>query len=118
MDTGGGEAIPVDYSVVDLFETALTFDKLPAGSNMRDGSFNGRVFFVDAPATMDERKVVRVTVGGGEYELFTHNRDLRARIRETVASNQKIAFYGELGIYRDRWQFVLHGKEWLPDSKN
>jgi len=118
MDTGGGEAIPVDYSVVDLFETALTFDKLPAGSNMRDGSFNGRVFFVDAPATMDERKVVRVTVGGEEYELFTHNQDLRARIRETVASNQKIAFYGVLGIYRDRWQFGLHGKEWLPDSNN
>ncbi len=117
METGGDKPIPVDYSVVDLFETALTVDKLPPGSNMRDGSFNGRVFFVDAPATIDEKKVVRVTVGGEEYELFTHNQDLRARIRETVSSNQTIAFYGELGVYRDRWQFVLHGKEWLPEPQ-
>lgn len=118
METGRDEPIAVDYSVVDLFKTALTFDKLPPGSNMRDGSWNGRVFFVEAPATMDERKIVRVTVGGEEYELFTHNQDLRSRIREAVRSNQKLAFYGELGIFRGRWQFVLHGKEWLPPDKN
>ncbi|MEX1117259.1 MAG: endonuclease/exonuclease/phosphatase family protein [Terrimicrobiaceae bacterium] len=117
METGSAKPIPVDYSVVDLFATALTFDKLPPGSNARDGSFNGRVFFVDAPATIDDRKVVRVTVGGEEYELFTHNQDLRARIRETAQSKQHIAFYGELGVYRGRWQFVLHGKEWLPSSQ-
>ncbi len=118
MESGGGDPIPVDYSVVDLFATALRFDKLPPGSNMRDGSFNGRVFFVEAPATIDERKVVRVTVGGEEYELFTHDQDLRARIRSLVTSQQKIAFYGELGVFRERWQFVLHGKEWLPISQN
>jgi len=67
---------------------------------------------------MDERKVVRVTVSGKEYELFTHNQDLRSRIREAVRSYQKLAFYGELGMYRGRWQFVLHGKEWLPPHKN
>ena len=115
MDTGEAKPIPVDRSVVDLFASALTFEKLPPGLNMRDGSFNGRVFFVDAPATIDEKKVVRVTVGGEEYELFTHNQELRARIRESVELNQKIAFHGELGVYRERWQFVLHGKEWLQD---
>ncbi len=117
-ETGGDSAIPVDYSVVDLFETALTFEKLPPGSNVRDGSWNGRVFFVQAPATIDDRKVVRVTVGGEEYELFTHNQELRTRIREAVIANQELSFYGELGIYRGRWQFVLHGKEWLPAPEN
>jgi hypothetical protein len=118
VESGEGAPIPVDYSVVDLFESAMTHDKLPPGSNMRDGSWNGRVFFVEAPATMDDRKIVRVTIGGEEYELFTHNQDLRSRIREAVRSNQKLAFYGELGVYRGRWQFVLHGKEWLPPTKN
>ncbi|MEI8312344.1 MAG: hypothetical protein WCH98_16445, partial [Verrucomicrobiota bacterium] len=105
--------VRVETSAVNLFDSALKIAKLPPKAALRDGSFNGRVFFVEAPASVDERGFVHVSVRGEDYDVFTHDKDLRPRIRERAKTDGHLSFYGELGTYRGRWQFLLHGKEWL-----
>lgn len=112
-----GTPRPVNTSLVDLFDAALSPENLPGGGSMRDGSFNGRVFRVDAPARIDQRGIIRVTVQGQDYEVFTYKKNLRPKIRERVLETGRLAFHGELGTYRGRWQFVLHGPEWLGLTK-
>ena len=108
--------VRVEASAVNLFDSALKIAKLPPDTSLRDGSFNGRVFFVEAPASVDERGFVHVKVRGEDYDVFTHDQDLRPRIRERAKTDGSLSFYGELGTYRGHWQFLLHGKEWLPDT--
>ncbi|MBE2204141.1 MAG: endonuclease/exonuclease/phosphatase family protein [Chthoniobacterales bacterium] len=108
--------IPVETSPVNLFDTALKTAELPPETALRDGSYNGRVFFVEGPASIDERGIAHVVVLGQDYEIFTHDKDLRPAIREQIRKDSRVSFYGELGTYRGRWQFVLHGKEWFPSK--
>jgi hypothetical protein len=112
-ETGPEAPVPAAASVVDLFASALKTSKLPPDTAMRDGTFDGRVFFVEAPATVDEHGFVHVSVLGADYDVFTHDQDLRPRIREQAKADGRLSFYGELGTYRGHWQFMLHGKEWL-----
>jgi len=111
---GPADPVRVDTSTVNLFENALVPEELPQGTDLRDGSFTGRVFHVSAPARIDERGRIYVQVLGQEYVLFTHDRDLRRLMRSSVDKNGHLVFYGELGQYKKEWQFLLHGPEWFP----
>ncbi len=110
---GPGTPIRVEVSTVDLFATALKPADLPPGADLRDGTYTGRIFFIEAPATVNERGHVSVKVGGLDYDVFSHDKDLRNVYRDRARATSKLRFYGELGQYRGNWQFVLLGKEWL-----
>ena len=109
---GPGTPIHTNTSTVDLFASALKPADLPPEANLQDGTYTGRVFLVEAPATVNDRGYVSVEVRGQTYDVFTHDKDLRPRIREQARQNI-LRFYGELTQYRGHWQFMLHGKEWL-----
>ncbi len=115
--TGPGTPLEVETSTVDLFASAPSPETLPEGADLRDGSFTGRVLRVDAPARIDPRGIVHVTVLGEEYDIFTHKRDLRPEIRDQVRKTGRLVFHGELALYRGRWEFILHGREWLEAPK-
>lgn len=112
-EDGPAAAVAVETAPVDLFANALRFDKLPAGANVRDGSYNGRIFLVEAKCAVNERGHVKVTLGGEEYDVFSHQKEVRDEVRNRARSGQVVRFYGELGTFRGNWQLVLHGKEWL-----
>jgi hypothetical protein len=112
-ETGPATPIRVKTSTVDLFDSAVRTAGLPADTNLRDGTFDGRVFFVEAPATVDERGFVHVRVRDQDYDVFAYDKGLRRLVRELARNDASLRFYGELGTYRGRWQFLLHGKEWL-----
>ena len=116
-ETGPDAPLRVDTSAVDLFAAAPKTSELAPATALRDGSFDGRVFFVEAPATVDPRGFVHVNVLGNSYDVFTHDKDLRPKIRDRAKADGKLAFYGELGTYRGRWQFLVHGKEWLAPAR-
>lgn len=117
-EAGPDAPVRADALLVDLFAAAAKTSELPPDTDLRNGSFDGRVFFVEAPATVDEHGFVHVSVLGKDYDVFTHDQDLRPRIREQAKADGRLSFYGELGTYRGHWQFMLHGKEWLaPGSR-
>ena len=112
-ETGSGTPIQVETSPVDLFAAALKPAALPAGTDIRDGTYTGRIFYIEEPALVNEKGFVSIKLGELEYDVFSHNKDLRDTIRTRAKTQAKLRFYGELGQYRGRWQFVIQGKEWL-----
>jgi Endonuclease/Exonuclease/phosphatase family len=112
-EEGPGKPVPVATTTVDLFANALKIAELPAAANIRDGSYNGRVFYIEAPASVNEKGWVKVTVAGQEYDVFSHDKELRATMRQQAKSVAALRFYGELGQFKGNWQFLVHGKEWL-----
>ncbi len=113
-ETGDSTVFRTEVSTVDLFATALKLAELPEGTDIRDGNFTGRIFLVEAPAHVNERGHVKVTIGGHEYDVFSHNRQLRDDLRARARAGTLTKFYGELGTFRGNWQFLLHGREWAP----
>ena len=109
---GSGEPVVVG-SLNDLFQTAIDPSQEASGTDFRNSSYEGRVFKLNAPAKINSKGIVSVKLNDAEYEIFTPIKDLRPVIREMVQKTGKLQAYGEIGSYRDRWQFVLHDKEWL-----
>lgn len=112
--TASPKALPVELSSVDLLANAVPIRDLPPGRDLRDGSYQSRVFLVDAPASVNDEDRVYVKVNGEDYQVYTHDAELRVSIREAAKRNSRLRFYGELGTYRGEAQFIVHGKEWFP----
>jgi endonuclease/exonuclease/phosphatase family metal-dependent hydrolase len=109
----GGETLKVDYARVDLFATATNPAELPEAADIRDGSYNGKIFYVTAQGYVNEKGHVKVKVRDQEYDVFSHKPEIRDDVREQARDGKTLRFYGELGVYKGSWQFVVHGKEWV-----
>ncbi len=108
-----GETRKVDYARVDLFETAIKPSELPAATDIRDGTYNGKIFYVTAKGYVNDRGHVKVKVRDQEYDVFSHQKEIRDSLREQAREGKNLRFYGELGVYKGSWQFVVQGKEWV-----
>jgi hypothetical protein len=101
----------VEYAAIDFKKTALTAAQIPAGANLRDGSFNGKIFHVAGRAIVGPR--LAVTFQGGDYEVYASDAALREQLRAAWRDGATVSFYGELGQYRGRWQFVIKDASWV-----
>jgi Endonuclease/Exonuclease/phosphatase family len=101
----------VEYAGIDFKKTALTAAQLPAGANLRDGSFNGKLFHVEGRAIAGPR--LAVTFQGGDYDVYAPDAALREQLRAAWRDGATVSFYGELGQYRGRWQFVVRDASWV-----
>ena len=110
---GTGDTLTTDISPVDLFKTALKYSELPKDTDIRDGTYTGRIFYIDAPCHLNDRGHLKVTLDGHEYDVFSHRAEIRDDMRTRVREGKRLRFYGELGQYRGNWQFVIQGKEWV-----
>jgi hypothetical protein len=52
-------------------------------------------------------------VNGLDYDVYAHDKKVLKRLRELAETTKELSFYGALGTYKGRWQFVLHGNEWI-----
>lgn len=111
---GGGDPIKVETSPVELFASAVKYSSLPAGADIRDGNYTGRIFLIEEKAHVNDKGHVKVTLDGHEYDVFSHNKELRDDLRARARDGRLRKFFGELGQYQGRWQFLVHGKEWAP----
>ena len=95
---------------VDL-STALTLGTLPAGANLRDGSYTGKLFRVEGPAA--DGPLLKVEFAGAVYDLYSPDPAIRDLIAAQRSANRAFRLYGELGIFRGNWQFVVKDASWL-----
>jgi exonuclease III len=100
----------VDYRAADLAAVAVTAETLPQSAQLRDGSWNGRIFLVDAEVVPDRHP--RVQVRGEEYEVYGVSDAVRDRLHEQRRAG-RLSFYGELGTFKGRWQFVVRDVSWV-----
>ncbi|MFA5265781.1 MAG: endonuclease/exonuclease/phosphatase family protein [Opitutaceae bacterium] len=81
------------------------------GANLRDGSFNGKLILVQGTAIAGKR--LGVEFHDDKWEVYVPDAVLRDRLRASWKSGQKLRFYGQLGQYKGRWQFVIEDESWL-----
>jgi len=99
------------YATAELASTALDASKLAAGADLRDGSYNGRIVLVEGRPISGQRLAVELL--GQEWEVYSPEARVRDQLRGQWKSATRVRFYGELGQYKGRWQFVLRQADWL-----
>jgi endonuclease/exonuclease/phosphatase family metal-dependent hydrolase len=110
--TGPGEPV-LQMSASELFKNAIDPSKESDRADFRDGSYHGRIFLIHAPASVDKKGKISVKVNGLDYDVYAHDKKVLKRLRELAETTKELSFYGALGTYKGRWQFVLHGNEWI-----
>ncbi len=112
-ETGPDTLVKAEVSSTSLFANALKPDALPAGADIRNGTYDGKIFLIEEPCYVNDKGHVKTKVGGLEYDVFSHNKELRATLRDRARTEPKLRFYGELGQFKGNWQFIVHDKDWL-----
>ncbi len=108
---GETPAHKVDLARAD-FAGAVELAQLPAAADLREGSWTGKLFHVDAEA-LDDR-LLRVEVRGQIYEVYGPRKEIRERLyAQRREPGGRLRFYGELGTFKGTWQFVVKGTEWV-----
>jgi hypothetical protein len=110
-DDGDGAVNKIDLSKAD-FASAVVVATLPAGTDLRDGTWTGKLFHVEA-AALDER-LLRIEVNGQTYDVFGPRKEIRDRLYAQRREHAgRLSFYGELGTYKGNWQFLVKSQEWV-----
>lgn len=105
------EVWKVNYAGIDLSQ-AIDLDSLPQDADLRDGSWNGKLFQVEG-ASMAGRSV-RVRVRGQVYDIYAPDRAVITELRGQHQQSRKVKFVGQLGTYKGDWQFVVQDISWVP----
>jgi hypothetical protein len=103
------------YAVAQLASVALDTTKLPPGADLRDGSYNGRIVLVEGHPIAGQRLAVEAL--GQEWEVYSPEPRVRDQLRTLWKTAGRVRFYGELGQYKGRWQFVLRQADWLISTQ-
>ncbi len=101
---------PVRYDSIDLAGIALTAATLPPGTNLRDGTYSGRLFRVEGRAA--EGPLLRVEFAGETYDVYSPDPAIRDQLAAQRRARGAFRFYGELGTFRGQWQFVVRDASW------
>ena len=101
----------VQYGTRDVTQGALTEANLPPQANLRDGTYTGKIFRVEGAVTEGPRLGVRFR--GETYDIYVPDPALRAQVQTRWPGGTMARFYGELGRYKGRWQFVIKDGSWL-----
>lgn len=98
----------VNYAAMDVTKEAVN---VPAGVSIRTAEYKGKLFRVEGKVAPGSRLAVEFR--GETYDVFSHDPALREKLRKDYAEGATMRFYGELGQYRDRWQFVVQDASWV-----
>lgn len=101
----------IDYAAVDLAKVAIPPGSLPAQVDLRDESRKGQIFRVEGRIAPGRRLAIEFR--GQTYDIWSYDAALRDRLRDSLRPGETFRFYGELGVYRDRWQFVIQHPSWV-----
>ena len=105
------EAVRVDYAGVDLRTTAVDGLSLPVGTDLRDGTWNGRLLKVKGQSLPGRN--LQVQFAGEVYDIYAPGRDTRDALEAQRVRGRTFEFYGELGTFRGNWQFVVRDVSWV-----
>lgn len=100
----------VDYGGIDLSAEVIDLSKIQASADLRDGSWTGKLFYVRGEVVV--AKYPTVNYRGAAYEIYGSEKEIRELIYEQREKGW-YDFYGELSLFKDRWQFIVRDKHWI-----
>ena len=101
----------VNYATMDLPRLAVDVSRLAADASIRTEANKGKLFRIEGRVPPGERLMVEFR--GETYDVWSFDEDLRRRLRAEIPAGSTLRCYGELGQYRDRWQFVIQDPSWV-----
>lgn len=101
----------IAFAKVDLAAAAVATGSIPTGASIRTESFKGKIFRVEGRVAKAARLAVEFR--GETYDVWSFDEALRNKLRADYPEGSTIRFYGELGQFRDRWQFVIQDPSWV-----
>lgn len=110
-ENGPAEPVKIDFAKLDLEGLALTAQKLPAGATLRSPGNLGKLVRVEGVIAPGTRLAVEFL--GETYDIYCPDPALRTKLREQFKAGERVRFFGELGQYRERWQFVVQDAAWV-----
>ena len=110
-DTGLASVNKIDYSKLDLENISVTMDRIPEGSSLRQEAFIGKIVRVDGKVAKGSR--LKVVIRNDVYDIWSFSSPLRKKLRVDYETGDTMRFYGELGLYKGRWQFVVRDASWV-----
>ncbi len=102
---------PAALPAVELERIALAADLLPAPTAIRDDAHKGKIFRIEGRVTAANRLTVEVR--GQTYEVWSYDEPVRTSLRARFNPGATMQFFGELAVFRDRWQFVVRDAAWV-----
>jgi hypothetical protein len=108
---GPVEVVRIDYAHLDLPGIAVSPAALPAGTAIRTEALKGKIFLVEGRVAGSARLAVEFR--GETYDVWSYDEALRTKLRATYQERATLRFYGELGQFRDRWQFIVRDASWV-----
>ena len=97
----------------EIFANAVNPAKEPPDTDFRKPEWLGKVFLIDAPATIGNRGVVSVNLNGTPYNLFSPDKHTRDRLRDLAKSGSNLRFHAQLNTFKDEWQFFIPKADWI-----
>lgn len=110
-DTGLASVNKIDYSKLDLEKIALKMDRIPEGSTLRQEALIGKIVRVEGKVAAGSR--LKVVLRNDVYDIWSFSSTLRKKMRADYETGDTMRFYGELGRYKGRWQFIVRDASWL-----
>lgn len=113
---GPAPSAKIDYAKVDVEKVAARVGAqgagaLPAGTSIRTEANKGKIFRVEGRVAPGAR--LAVEFAGDVYDVWSYDAALREKLRAEFKEGATMKFYGELGQYRGRWQFVVQDPSWV-----
>ncbi|HVU23232.1 MAG TPA: endonuclease/exonuclease/phosphatase family protein [Opitutus sp.] len=101
----------IDFSKIDLAKVAVSAADLPPGASLRSDAYKGKIVRVEGKVGRGKRLTVEFR--GDIYDLWSFDAPLRDKLRAKYKAGEPIQFYGELGQYKGRWQFIVRDESWV-----
>jgi hypothetical protein len=101
----------IEFAAIDLEKVAVRAESLPSGAAIRSNAYKGKIFRVEGRVVAGSRLAVEFR--GETYDVWSFDESLRNKLRAEYKAGDTLRFYGELGQYRDRWQFVVQDPGWV-----
>jgi hypothetical protein len=110
-DTGLASVNKIDYGKLDLEKIAMTMDQIPEGSSLRQEALIGKIVRVEGKVAAGSR--LKVVLRNDVYDIWSFDSKLRKKLRNDYEKDDTMRFYGELGLYKGRWQFIVRDASWV-----
>ena len=110
-DTGLASRNMIDYSEIPLEKIAMTMDRVPEDSSLRQVKLIGKIVRVEGKVAKGSR--LKVVLRNDVYDIWSFSKKLRTKLREDFKAGDTMRFYGELNRYKGRWQFIVRDASWV-----
>jgi len=109
-DDSPTQAIRLPERGVD-FAKAVALSRIPDAARLRDGSFTGKLIQVEGRVGTGPRLILEAL--NDTWDVWVPDPTLRDELRARWKAGDNVSFYGILGLFKGRWQFVIEKKEWV-----